>query len=88
MKHSLLGVAYKHYELGLMERVEPDQAWGVSGGVPPTANIALKNGWLPLTTDSDWEINSIGRVKGAGRRYLIRQIWRAHTSAVPHSSKP
>jgi Beta-lactamase enzyme family len=71
MKHSLLNIAFKHYELGLMEHVEADQAWGVSAGVPPAANIALKNGWLPLTTDTDWEINSIGRVKGAGRWYLI-----------------
>jgi hypothetical protein len=70
-KHTLLDVAFKHYELGLMEHVEPDQAWGVSGGVPSTVNIALKNGWLPLTTDTDWEINSIGRIKGDGRRYLI-----------------
>jgi hypothetical protein len=71
MKHSLLNVAFKHYELGLMEHVEADQAWGVSAGVPSTANIALKNGWLPLTTDTNWEINSIGRVKGNGRWYLI-----------------
>jgi len=71
MKHSLLNAASKHYELGLMEHVEPDQAWGVSGGVPSSVNIALKNGWLPLTTDTNWEINSIGRVKGNGRRYLI-----------------
>jgi hypothetical protein len=70
-KHSLLDVAFKHYELGLMEHVEPDQAWGVSGGVPSTVNIALKNGWLPLTTYTDWEVNSIGRVTGDGRRYLI-----------------
>jgi beta-lactamase class A len=71
MKHSLLNAAFKHYELGLMEHVEADQAWGVSAGVPSAANIALKNGWLPLTTDTNWEINSIGRVKGEGRRYLI-----------------
>jgi hypothetical protein len=34
MKHSLLNVAFKHYELGLMEHVEADQAWGVSAGRP------------------------------------------------------
>jgi Beta-lactamase enzyme family len=71
MKHTLLDAAFKHYELGLMEHVEPDQAWGITGGVTSTAKIALKNGWLPLTTDTDWEINSIGRVQGDGRRYLI-----------------
>jgi len=71
MKHTLLDAASQRYELGLMEHVEADQAWGISAGVPSTVNIALKNGWLPLTTDTDWEVNSIGRVQGQGRSYLI-----------------
>jgi hypothetical protein len=34
--------------------------------------VALKNGWLPLTsTDDDWQVNSIGWVCGAGRDYLL-----------------
>ena len=70
-KHTLLDSAFKRYELGLMEHIEPDQAWGVTGGIPPSVNVALKNGWVPLTSDTDWEVNSIGRVKGEGRRYLI-----------------
>jgi beta-lactamase class A len=70
IRHSLLNRASQSYQLGLMSNVEADQRWGVSGGVPSSAQIALKNGWLPLTGD-DWQINSIGRIKGDGRWYLI-----------------
>jgi hypothetical protein len=69
--HGVLNRASQDYELGLMEQVEADQAWGVSGGVPSGVSVALKNGWVPLTSGVDWEINSIGRIKGDGRRYLI-----------------
>jgi beta-lactamase class A len=70
IRHGLLNRASQSYQLGLMSNVEADQRWGVSGGVPSSAQIALKNGWLPLTGD-DWQINSIGRIKGDGRWYLI-----------------
>jgi beta-lactamase class A len=60
------------YELQLMQSVVPDERWGVSGGVPSNASVALKNGWLPLNNaDTDWQINSIGWVRGDGRDYLV-----------------
>jgi beta-lactamase class A len=70
-KHGLLDSASQRYQLGLMENVVSGQNWGVSGGVPAGVSVALKNGWLPLTSDTDWEINSIGRIKGDGRWYLV-----------------
>ena len=69
--HSRLDSASQRYELGLMENIESDQDWGVSAGVPAGVSVALKNGWVPLTSYTDWEINSIGRIKGDGRDYLI-----------------
>ena len=63
-----------------MSQVEADQQWGVSGGVPSTARIALKNGWVPLTSNTDWEVNSIGRIAGDGRRYLLA-VLTAHDSS-------
>ena len=55
-----------------MQSVVPDERWGVSGGVPSNASVALKNGWLPLNSaDTDWQINSIGWVRGDGRDYLV-----------------
>ncbi|HTU87692.1 MAG TPA: serine hydrolase [Solirubrobacteraceae bacterium] len=67
----LLDAASREYELGLMENIEADQDWGVSAGIPSGVRVALKNGWLPLTTNTNWEINSIGWIKGDGRDYLI-----------------
>lgn len=66
---ALLDPGAQRYELDLMHRVESDQRWGVSGGVPARADIALKNGWLPY--GGGWQINSVGRIKGLGRDYLI-----------------
>lgn len=70
--NSLLTSADRSYALRLMENVTAPQRWGVSGGVPPQATVALKNGWLPLdNSDTDWQINSVGWVSGSGRDYLM-----------------
>ena len=69
---SVLPRAAREYALSLMEDVTPSQRWGVSGGVPAQVTVALKNGWLPLHgTGSDWQINSVGWISGAGRNYLM-----------------
>ena len=68
----LLPAAERSYVLSLMENVVPDQRWGVSGGVPAGATVALKNGWLPLNdAKTDWQVNSVGWVSGDGRDYLV-----------------
>jgi beta-lactamase class A len=64
-----LSVASRQYEYELMRHVIPSQRWGITGGVPATATVAIKNGWLPES--SGWHVNSIGRVQGDGRAYLI-----------------
>jgi hypothetical protein len=70
--NSLLTSADRSYALSLMENVTPAQRWGVSGGVPAQATVALKNGWLPLNSaDNDWQINSVGWISGSGRDYLM-----------------
>lgn len=65
----VLTAASRSYELSLMEHVTSWEAWGVTGGVPSSATVALKNGWLPRP--SGWVINSIGWVSGSGRNYTI-----------------
>ncbi len=67
----ILSSAERQYELGLMEQVAPDEAWGITGGVPSGVTVALKNGWLPLSGEVDWQVNSMGWVDGDGRDYLI-----------------
>jgi hypothetical protein len=70
--NSLLTSAERSYALSLMENVTPAQRWGVSGGVPAQATVALKNGWLPLNSaDNNWQINSVGWISGSGRDYLM-----------------
>jgi hypothetical protein len=68
-----LSPADRSYGLSLMEDVTADQAWGVSSGPPPGTIVALKNGWLPLdlSNDTNWQVNSIGWIKGHGRDYVL-----------------
>ncbi len=69
---ALLTAADRSYALSLMENVTPSQRWGVSGGVPAGVTVALKNGWLPLdSSDTNWQINSVGWISGRGRDYLM-----------------
>jgi len=68
----LLSVAARSYALSLMEHVTDGQRWGITGGVPSGVTVALKDGWLPLdAAATDWQVNSVGWVSGAGRNYLI-----------------
>jgi len=70
--NSLLTDTQRDYAISLMEHVTRAQRWGVTSGVPRRTTVALKNGWLPLTSaDDDWQINSIGWVSGQGRDYLM-----------------
>jgi beta-lactamase class A len=69
---TLLTDTQRDSALQLMENVTPTQRWGVTGGVPSQATVALKNGWLPLNEDNtNWQVNSIGWVSGSGRDYLM-----------------
>jgi hypothetical protein len=73
--------AARKYALGLMEDVTESQRWGVTGGVPLQATVALKNGWLPLTSaQDDWQINSIGWISGDGKNYLMAVLTTADPS--------
>ena len=70
--NAVLTDAERSYALGLMENVTPSERWGVSSGVPAQATVALKNGWLPLnSSDTNWQINSIGWISGVNRNYVI-----------------
>ena len=71
----------RSYMLHLMESVVPSERWGVSAGVPASATVAIKNGWLPLNAaDTDWQINSEGWVHGAGRNYLLAMMSTGNSS--------
>jgi hypothetical protein len=70
----LLTAASANQADSLMDHVEADQQWGVSGGVPAGVTVQLKNGWLAgadVGGTSGWNINSIGHVHGDGADYTI-----------------
>jgi Beta-lactamase enzyme family len=73
LRHSkLLTNRSRTFERRLMRHVEADQRWGISGGLPSEAKFGIKNGWLPVYEDHDrWEVNSMGWVRGDGKRYEI-----------------
>ena len=83
-----LSLASRQYEYELMRHVIASQRWGITGGVPSTATVAIKNGWLPESTG--WHVNSIGRVQGDGRDYLIAvytsfdSSWDYGTDTIEH----
>lgn len=80
--HSILNSIDRNYGLGLMEKIEADQAWGVTGGVPDGVKVALKDGWLPLdlTNDTNWQVNSIGWIHGQGRNYVLAVLTNGSSS--------
>ena len=45
--------------LTLMSQVDPAQGWGVGQAGEPGQPVAVKNGWLPLTS-GNWVLNSVG----------------------------
>jgi beta-lactamase class A len=69
--NSALSTAQRDYGLNLMQNIAPDEAWGVTAGVPTGVTVALKNGWLPLTGETNWQVNSIGWVDGDNRDYIL-----------------
>jgi hypothetical protein len=42
-----------------LRSVEPDDAFGIKAALPPTAAVALKNGWMPHTTTGQWNVNCV-----------------------------
>lgn len=58
--------------LGLMGKVQKDQAWGVSAAARPGDQVALKNGWTPRPfIHNTWAVTSYGRITGPGRDLLL-----------------
>nr|WP_157554974.1 serine hydrolase [Herbidospora sakaeratensis] len=67
-----LTVANRSYAHALMTSVEPSQAWGVSAAARAGEQVAIKNGWMPVTADDGrWVVNSVGRLTSATSDLLI-----------------
>jgi len=71
-RNTVLSDSSRGYADSLMRSVVASQRWGVSGGLPSGATVALKNGWLPRSTG--WVVNSIGHVRRGNRDYVIAAL--------------
>jgi hypothetical protein len=79
LPNAILDAASRSFGLGLLDHVEPAQAWGVSSGPSPVAHVAIKNGWYP-TGPSDWQVNSVGWIDGGGRDYVLAVLTKDNTT--------
>ncbi|MCK7624771.1 class A beta-lactamase-related serine hydrolase [Streptomyces sp. RS10V-4] len=68
--NAVLGPASRDYALDLMQRVAPDQRWGVPAGAPDSATVHVKNGWLPRA-EKGWRVHSVGSFTGSGNDYAM-----------------
>lgn len=82
---SVLGGRQRSYALGLMARVEADQAWGVTAVADSGTASAVKNGWLPYSGDGyAWIVNSIGRVHPEGGHTLLIAVLSKQSPDLPY----
>ena len=69
--NSLLTDASRTFGVNLLTHITPAHRWGVTTGPPPGTVVAFKNGWSPLDSYQNWEINSVGWVHGYHRFYQV-----------------
>ncbi|MFF2806463.1 serine hydrolase [Streptomyces sp. NPDC058000] len=68
--NAVLDAASRDYALDLMQKVVPEQRWGVPAGAPSSATAHLKNGWLPRAHQG-WRVHSVGSFSGSGNDYAM-----------------
>jgi beta-lactamase class A len=76
LPNNVLDPASQSYEKTLMERVEPDEYFGIPSGVPKSAVVGVKNGWYPEPT-TGWQVNTAGFVR-LGKVYYLAVVMTGH----------
>lgn len=68
--------------LGLMNKVIPEQRWGITAAREPgNRSVHVKNGWDTVDVDNGrWLVNSIGRIVEARHDWLIAVLSDHHVS--------
>ncbi|MET8894374.1 serine hydrolase [Streptomyces albogriseolus] len=77
---AVLDAQARAYVRELMERVVPEQAWGVPALADPGTRWTVKNGWLPRDATGLWVVNSTGCVTAGGRAYAVAVLSDGHAS--------
>ncbi len=67
--------------LGLMRAVAADQRWGVGGAARAGETVAVKNGWLPRSTQAGrWIVSTSGLLTGANTDLRLAVCSRGHAT--------
>jgi beta-lactamase class A len=66
----ILTSAHRALAMSLMEHIEVDQRTGVGSTAPPSAIVAMKDGWVPAP-DGLWAVNTSGIVTIGPETYII-----------------
>lgn len=68
---ALLTVGSQNLGLSYLTHISAATTWGVGYARTTGDVIAFKNGWSPLTSMTNWEMNSLGWVRGTNRNYEV-----------------
>jgi beta-lactamase class A len=64
-----LSPALRDVAFQLLSRIVPDQRWGVPAGLPPSAEVAFKGGWLPW--GEGWLVHQVGLARLNGETVIF-----------------
>jgi hypothetical protein len=76
----ILSKEHQQLALRLMNTVDPGMQWGVGDTAPKGATVYMKDGWLNVTSWTDWALNTTGVVVAGNETYAITVLSQHNTS--------
>jgi hypothetical protein len=76
----ILSKEHQQLALRLMNTVDPGMQWGVGDTAPKGATVYMKDGWLNVTSWTDWALNTTGVVVVGNETYAITVLSQHNTS--------
>ena len=71
---------HQQLALHLMNSVDPGMQWGVGDTAPKGSTFYMKDGWLNVTSWTDWALNTTGVVVAGNETYAITVFSQHNTS--------
>jgi hypothetical protein len=71
---------HQQLALHLMNSVDPGMQWGVGETAPKGSTFYMKDGWLNVTSWTDWALNTTGVVVAGNETYAITVFSQHNTS--------
>jgi hypothetical protein len=75
----ILTKEHQQLALKLMNSVDPGMQWGVGDTAPQGATFYMKDGWLNVTSWTDWALNTTGVVVAGNETYAITVLSQHNT---------